>query len=225
MRFYRGISVPRQEAEDVIAKMRSQGLKPGDGWWTMKAADLKPQIEEIWRKPTVTYADTRPEAPEPSWVCACAEEEGALHYACYKNKSAEKDTPILIVFDAEPSEVIIDGRDFLYTIFQMGDPERARPVVERIFGSAILRYIDRAWSTEDRERIALCDLAVQDDAVVMAHASNKTVIGGRYGTLFRSAFFVRAPVGADRIVDARIIDDHFDPPDAEISLTDVRRLG
>jgi hypothetical protein len=81
----------------------------------------------------------------------------------------------------------VDGRDFLYTIFQLGDPQLARPIIERIFGIAILRYIDRAWSSDGRERIALCDLAVQDDAVVLAHAGNKTVIGGRYGTRFRSA--------------------------------------
>lgn len=188
----------------------------------MMAADLKPRLDEIWRKPTITLADTRPEAPEPSWLCACAEEDGALYYACSHNKSAKMDTPVLIVFDAEPSEAIVDGRDFLYAAFQLGDPKRARPIVERIFGSAILRYIDRAWSTEGEERIALCDLAVQDDAVVQAHASNNIVIGGRYRTRFRSAFFVRSPVAVERIVDVRMVEDDFDPPDVEKSLNDVR---
>jgi hypothetical protein len=127
------------------------------------------------------------------------------------------------VFDTEPSEVIVDGRDFLYTAFQLGDPQRARPIVERIFGSSILKYIDRAWSKQEHaERIALCDLAVQDDAVVRAHASNNIVIGGRYRTRFRSAFFVRSPVAAKRIVDVRMIENDFDPPDMEISLNDVR---
>ena len=192
----------------------------------MLAGDLKLRIDEIWRQPTITLADTRPEAPEPSWVCACAEEAGALYYACCHNKSAEKDTPILIVFDAELSEAIVDGRDFLYTLFQLGDPDRARPVVERIFGSPILRYIDRAWSKEkdkQKERIALCDLAVQDEAVVLAHAKNNTVIGGRYGTRFRSAFLVTSPVGPERIVDVRTVENDFDLlPDEEISLNDVR---
>jgi hypothetical protein len=127
------------------------------------------------------------------------------------------------VFDAEPSEVIVDGRDFLYTVFQLGDPRRARPIVECIFGSSILKYIDRAWSKQEQaERIDLCDLAVQDDAVVRAHASNNIVIGGRYRTRFRSAFFVRSPVAGKRIVDVRMIDNDFDPPDVEISLNDVR---
>jgi hypothetical protein len=221
MRFYRGISVPRHEAEGVIATIGSGGLQPReDDWGTL--ANLKPRLEEIWRKSTITLADTRPEAPQRSWTYACAEEAGALFYACSHNKSGKNDTPILIVFDAEISEVIVDGRDFLYTAFQLGAPERARPVVERIFGSATLRYIDRAWATEDEERIALCDLAVQDDAVLLAHAANNIVIGGRYGTRFRSAFLVRTPVAANRIVDVRIVRSDFDLPEAEIALTDVR---
>ncbi len=40
----------------------------------------------------------------------------------------------------------------------------------------------------------MCDLAVQDDEIIQAHAKNDIVIGGRYGTCFRSAFFARAPV-------------------------------
>jgi hypothetical protein len=224
MRFYRGLSVPRHEAEGVVTKIRSQGLQPKDGWWDMTAADLKPRLEEIWRKPKVTYADTRPVAPKPTWVCACAEVEGALHYAHFKNKTADKDTPIMISFDAEPlSEAIVDGRDFLYALFQFGAPERARPVAERIFGSGILRYLERAWSTDDAERVALCDLARQDDAVVLAHAANKLVIGGKYDTRFRSAFFVKTPVSADRIVDVTIIESDFHPPNEEVFWRDFMR--
>jgi hypothetical protein len=223
LRFYRGISVSRYEAEGVIAKIRSQGLQPGDGRWTMMVADLKPQLDKIWRKPTITLTDTRPEAPKPTWVCACADEDSALYYACSHNKSAEKDTPILIGFNTEPSKAIVDGRDFLYTAFQLGDPKRARPVIERIFGSAILRYIDRAWSTEEQQqRIALCDLAVQDDDVGLAHARSNIVIEGRYRTRFRTAFLVRSPVPAERIVYVRTVKNDFDPPDVEISLNDVR---
>jgi len=91
------------------------------------------------------------------------------------------------------SDVIVDGRDFLYTVFQLGS-DRARPAVERLFGSAILRYVDRAWATDkhdQEQRISICHLAVQDDEVVRAHARNATVIGGRYDTEFCSAFMVR----------------------------------
>jgi hypothetical protein len=222
MRFYRGISVPRQAADAVMAKISSQGLQPGDGQWTMLTADLKSRLDEIGRKPAISLADTRPNIGNPSWVCACGEELGALYYACRHNKSAENDTPILIAFEADPSEAIVDGRDFLYTAFQLGDPKRARAIVERLFGKAVLRYADRAWSGDQKERIALCDLAVQDNAVVLAHASNRTVIAGRFRTRFRSAFLVRTPVAAERIADVRIVDSEFELPKAEVSLDEIR---
>jgi hypothetical protein len=75
-------------------------------------------------------------------------------------------------------------------------------VAEQVFGSAIVRYVDRAWSTEDqKQRLALCDLAIQDNDVITAHAQNRKVIGGRYRTRFCSAFLVRLPVRAEAVVD------------------------
>lgn len=88
-----------------------------------------------------------------------------------------------------------------------------------LFGPAILRYADRAWGCVDGdERIALCDLAVQDDAVVRAHAANKTVIDGRYGIQFRSEFLVRTPVPAARIADVRVVEDAYKLSEAEVIL-------
>lgn len=226
MRFYRGITVPIRSVPAVLDKIRTLGLLPGDGNWGMSAADLKERLEEIWREPKVTYAATKLTAgnPGPSWVCACADEQGALYYACRHNKSATNDTPILISFDAEASDAIVDGRDFLYTAFQLSDATRARTVLERLFGPAILRYADRAWGCFDGdERIALCDLAVQDDAVVRAHAANKTVIAGRFGTRFRSAFLVRTPVPAARIVDVRVVEDAYELPEPEVILESLLR--
>lgn len=225
MRFYRGIAVPSRSAPEVIDKIRTQGLLPGDGNWTMKALDLKMRLEEIWRKPKITYADTKPteDNPGPSWVCACAERQGALYYACRHNKSGENDMPILIAFDAEPSDAVVDGRDFLYTAFQLSDAARSRAILERLFGPGVLKYADRAWGTDDSERIALCDLAVQDDAVVLAHAANKTVIAGRYGTHFRSAFFVRTPVPAVRIAEVRTVDSALELPEPDVVLASLIR--
>ena len=68
--------------------------------------------------------------------------------------------------------------------------------------------------------VPLCDLAVQDNAVVRDHAANRLVIAGRYGTRFRSAFLVRLPVTADRITGVRVIETAFEPPEADVSLDD-----
>jgi hypothetical protein len=223
MLFYRGISIPRHETDAVIAKIRSQGLRAGDGRRPMLAPDLKPILNTLWGKPSINWTDTRPDVGNLSWVCACGEVNGALYYACSHNKSAQDDTPILITFEVDISEAIVDGGDFLYTAFQLGDPKRSRPILEQLFGKAVLRYAERAWlSAEQRERMAICDLAVQDAAVALAHASNWTVIGGRRRTRFRSAFLVRTPVAPERIVRVRIVDSKYELPEAKVSLNDIR---
>src|SRR5215475_13686125 len=138
MRFYRGIAVPAASKRDVIHRIRSRGLITGEGVWTMKADDLKPRLEELWQLPVVSF-DAMPSAAEtPDWVCACADEAGASYYACRHNRSMEKDTPILITFEAEPADAVVDGRDFLFTLFQRGHPTKGRPVAERLFGPRIL---------------------------------------------------------------------------------------
>ena len=223
MRFYRGIAVPAEAEADVTARIRSRGLSAGEGRWSIQADYLRPQLEELWRLPVVTYASTRSAAETPPWICACADEAGACYYACRHNLSRENNTPLLITFDADLADVVVDGRDFLYALFQLGDPKRARPVAEVLFGQGILRYIDRAWSTDEQEqRIAICDLAVQDEAVVKAHAENKIVIGGRYRTQFRNAYLVRLPIIPERIVDVRAIAIDTPIPDVELTLDSIR---
>jgi hypothetical protein len=193
----------------------------------MIAQDLKPHLDRLWSLPRITREDVTllPRDQTPHRVCACADKASALFYACKKNATASDNASLLITFEADISEVIVDGRDFLYTLFQ--GPDRARGAVERVFGSAILRYVDRAWATDGHDqdqRISICDLAVQDDEVIRAHARNATVIGGRYNTEFRSAFTVRMPIPSDHIVSVERIsakDVRF--PDPDITLEMVLR--
>jgi hypothetical protein len=149
-----------------------------------------------------------------------------LFYACRKNVTAVNKTSLLITFEADISDTIVDGRDFLYTAFQLGNSERTRATVERLYGSAIVRYADRAWATDphDDQRISICDLAVQDDEVIRAHARNATVIGGRYNTEFCSAFMVRMPIPNDRLVSVeRVSAKDVKFPDPEVKLENVVR--
>jgi hypothetical protein len=100
----------------------------------------------------------------------------------------------------------VDGRDFLYTAFQAWDRDTTLAVnkqmqcLKMLFGDPILRYFRRAVDTKDQQqRIALCDLAVQDERVVLAHVVNHRTLRGRYNTIFASAFFVRAPILSGQI--------------------------
>jgi hypothetical protein len=224
MRLYRGIAVPEHTAKRCIDDIRSKGLVAADGRWRFLFHDLKSRLEELWQRPIITRAETRPNDNLPDWVCACAEQAGALYYACYHNRSKEHNAPLLIVFDAELKDIIVDGRDFLYTLFQLGEPTLALPVAIRLFGPAISRYLNRAWATDDqKQRVALCDLAIQDESVIVAHAANQTVIGGRYGTIFRSAFMVRAPIAAHCILDVRVVDKSLPVPSIDVGLQAIIR--
>jgi hypothetical protein len=101
----------------------------------------------------------------------------------------EDNTPILIEIEAAPEIVAIDGRDFLYGAFELGDPEKAAPALETLFGPRILRFAQSAWnSTNHDKRLVLCDLAIHDPEVVADHYRNRVVIGGKYSTRFFAAF-------------------------------------
>jgi hypothetical protein len=139
--FFRGIALPADKASGVIADIRDRGLVASDGKWRMDFNDLKPRLAKLWQQPQVTTADTKFDGDRPSWVCACADEIGATYYATRHNRSEKDNIPILIRFNADLRDVIIDGRDFLYTLFQFGDPERARSIAEKIYGKKILKFL------------------------------------------------------------------------------------
>ncbi|MFI5460811.1 MAG: hypothetical protein ACHRXM_35820 [Isosphaerales bacterium] len=86
----------------------------------------------------------------------------------------------------------MDGRDFLFSVFQRGPTPTGTDVILRAFGKRALEYADWAWESEETaHRIIVCKLAVLDEQVIKAHAKNEVVLGGRYRTVFRSAFVVR----------------------------------
>ena len=198
LRLFRGISVPSASAADVTSSILSDGLIEGKGTWT---------IEHLWRLPpgvSTEIADLNPaDVYKADWrpaVCACGTPDSAYYYASCHNKSVTNNAPILIEFEAQVDQVRIDARDFLCPAFQMGDPEKARSILDKIYGSKILEYVNEAWVSQDQEeRVALCHLATMDPAVTLAHYANRTVLRGRYGTTFENAFTVAFPVQPEDI--------------------------
>jgi hypothetical protein len=222
MRLYRGITVPASKASAVTAKLHHEGMQEGDGrQWSMSWINLKPRLYDLRALTSLKDVDTGGGDVLPR-VCACGDETGAAYYACYHNRHGEDDTPLLVTFEALLEDVIIDGRDFLYTIFQMGDPRKARDPVAQMYGKEVLFYLDRAWATTDQhERIGWCNVAVQDEHVVTAHAKNLMVIGGRHNTRFQSAFMGRLPVPAQCIIDVKQIDQRPALPRIDMSLYEL----
>ena len=151
-------------------------------------------LDERFEKMDLSIEDIRSGESYPV-VCACGEVRGAAYYAFEHNRTGQDDTPVIIEFESIENQVSVDGRDFLYTVFQMGDPDRAPDILCQCFGQGVLRYAKRAWETDDQySRIALCDLAVFDPEVIASHHRSEIVLAGRYRTVFRNAFFVKLPI-------------------------------
>ena len=223
MRFFRGISVPAEKADATISAIQHNGLVPDVGWMMIWEKVIQP--EHMLEKHDLSLNDTRgPYETLPVAICACGEPSGAEFYAWHANRKAEGDTPIMIEIEADVGNVAVDGRDFLYTAFQLGSLQRTGQTLEKLFGPAVLNYAHRAWKTDDTsKRIALCDLAIHDHRVVTDHYSNRLVIGGRYTTVFRNAFKIRLPIAATNIVKVSKLVQRPSIPPIDIRLTDVIR--
>ncbi|WP_152535812.1 hypothetical protein [Bradyrhizobium sp. Ai1a-2] len=203
--------------------IRQDGLAVDAGFWRMIMSDIKDQLEDLWRSPELSTKLTRPDSKDVLGICACARKQDALYYACNHNRKAENTASILISFEADPDDVVVDGRDFLYTVVQLGKPVTSRASLERLFGPAVLRYADRAWATSVQDsRVACVDLAIHDADIITAHSANQLVIGGRNRTRFASAFIVRGPIAAERIVSVERVDHRdYSLPRIDIALDDA----
>ena len=214
LRLFRGLAVPSARVEVVAADIEATGL----------AAD-RGHSRIIWDPP---WEEAMPGQEEPLAVCACGDFDGAAYYASEHNRSGVNDTPLVVEFESDAAGVAIDGRDFLYPVFQVGSDARTRDFVGRAFGRHALTYLDEAWRTKDqRRRIDLCREARHDARVVRAHHANGLVLGGRYRTRFRSAFLVKAPVPAAFVKDIHRPGARWVGPMPEVDLDQVlgRRRG
>ena len=226
MRFFRGIAVAATEAENTIATIRSKGLVAGQG---ISMSHERPyDITALHLKRALSTRDTRPGTQSVPAVCACGDKSGGVYYACSHNLTPTNDTPLLIEFDAEMSAVAVNGSDFLYTIFQLGDRQLALSVLYHSFGDAVLRYADQAWTSEflwQWHRIAQCDLAIHDPGVIQAHHANEVVLAGRDNAIFRSAFTIELPVKPEFIVNVSSLSPNQVFPQPEECLMDLLLQG
>jgi len=214
LELYRGIAVPQDKVAEVTRNIRVSGIIGNEGRKFI-GTRLRPYIEQLFNRHNLSIKDTR-EGYEEFPTVAFADELGAYYYALRHNY--RKDYVPLVIrakIDINKKDVHVDGRDFLYTVFGMWDKrnlvktygkDKAYQIVsstlKTIYGEKILRYFNKAAQTDDYNyRIALCDLAINDLDVVLAHANNKIVIRGRWHVVFKSAFFVETPITPDEILE------------------------
>jgi len=225
---YRGLAVPEVEAKRIEQKILSEGVSGTEGNWQFHVPDIlhvRASLEALFRMPDLTR-DHLPEDTTFRGFCACGGATGAAYYALRHNFTKKNDYPLVIEFTASIDDIYVDGRDFLYPAFQLWDrhftnnQDWQSAVLCDLFGPSISRYFDTACqSAHQPYRIAMCDLATFDSEVAWGHVHNERVIAGRYGTMFTSAFFVKAPVTANRITRVYVPEDCGDGM-ADISLPD-----
>jgi hypothetical protein len=156
-----------------------------------------------------------------------ADKIGAEYYATRHNVTKEKTIPLIITLDLDLENIAIDGRDFLYTVFGFIDPKehgktkRQTEKLKNIFGKKIEKYIEKLIEHPNSEKSAICDLLICDDEIIMEHSRNTEIIGGRYGTIFKSAFFGKVPISPEKIQNVEILREHTAIMKPTITLNDI----
>ena len=221
MRFFRGIAVPASKADTVIDSILQNGLNRDQGWLMLWEKPNNP--ESLFEKLDLSTDDTRgPRETAPVGICFCGEKSSAAVYSCERNVYRNDDTPILIEIEASSEIVAVDGRDFLFGAFELGDPEKAASALETFFGPKILRFAQSAWrSTDHDKRLALCDLAIHDCDVIAHHYKNRMVIGGRHSTRFFTAFIIKLPIEPASIVRVWKPDTSPELPPISVDFFDI----
>lgn len=214
--FYRGIAVPTFKVNATIKKIYDNGLCVGQGNWVLLAADLRASdLSKLICDPKLDITITRKKCVET--FAATGDYETALFYACKHNQTEENTEGIIVEFVANVDKVFVDGRDFLYTIFQWFDKKdtsqqqkvKIKKVLKKIFGPYIIRYITEVFKTpreNQGRRIALTDIAINDRKIVLAYMKNKIWINGRYGTWFRNSFLIEGSIPPEDIVKVQHVE-------------------
>ncbi len=220
--------MPPAEVDHVMAEIKNQGLRKVDGmvWGSQMASPsaVRNRVAELMASPS-TIRDRISEMHTEHLLCACGDEFGATHYAVARSPKGDTSRGLLISFSASMNELAIDGKDFLYTVFQLWDRDRKhhrelfRELLEMIFGKGILKYFDLASETDEtNERVGICDLACIDLDVIRDHLQNKILINGRYNTRFCSAVQTQEPVPSAQIISVTTVHSLPDAPEQQIDL-------
>jgi len=199
---YRGINCLEASAKDNILSNGIIGTE-GKMWEFYFRNMVKPFIDNDLSN--VPKSDELFLDSESRAIFACGDELSASYYACIHNSG---NFPFVIKFQTILDNIYIDGRDFLYTVFQLWDMNsphnfvKLRHVLSNLYGESILQYFDHCKTEKDHnKRITYCNYACHDNEVKLAHLNNQTMIKGRFGTHFKSTFLVKAPINKEDILD------------------------
>ncbi len=229
---FRGITVSPDDQEKVVREIRDCGLVDGEAkQWRTRMPDpiaVRTIQKDLMSSPGTIRSRLNQELLKRTLVNACGDRYGGSYYALSHNRSASKTTSILIEFQAPLELLCVDGKDFLYTVFQRWDQRGAVPIdkvrttLAALYGPKILEYFDEAaLHKESNARVGICDLACHDLEVIRAHSENEILIRGRHNTRFCSAFQLQLPVSPESIIRIECNPTRPPEPAKSVSLDDV----
>jgi hypothetical protein len=231
IRLFRGISVTPEESEPLRLDILSNGLHSPGKLFHLVIQDFGVTITELMQREDLSTDLTRPARwiktktggySEPiggsDAICACGDLLGASYYAIEHFADEAKTEPIVVEFEVDTDDVVVDGRDLVYNVgFQSAGNAYVRHALCQVYGEKLGVYLDKAWEkSEQNYRIAIGDLAMHDSDVILAHLKNNLTIGGRANTRFCSAFMVKLPVPPEQIIG--FVDPIKPPIEADIRL-------
>ncbi len=193
---FRGLQFDKKIAPQEIASIRRDGI--------VDSAKRTSNYYGI-KTPTNDALSTKGfDFRDPLWdeetfpPFACADIRSASRYA-----SDDLDKQGVVVrFEIDPSQVYVDGRDFLIFAFQIADRwinvRSRRELMAQAFGPRILEWAECAamqhGASETDLRINVACHACSDPQVIQAHLCSKIVLFGKASFYFCSAFRFNTPV-------------------------------
>lgn len=102
---FRGISVPKNKAEEIKEKIITKGIMGNEGFWQLSLNDLRWKISKLFKKPDLNTKDTR--TPDDFPVICAADELGAYYYALVHNRHKDKNEIGLIISFKAPNKQYI----------------------------------------------------------------------------------------------------------------------
>lgn len=213
MRLYRGLNLDKTE----IQSFRTNGdFNINIGAWLLKPKiehhDLTVEvvIENILKEPEniERYNRASKELVDfGKYVTGCV-----LGASIYSHDSDKKEENVIIDIEVDPTQVFIDGRDFLYNAFprliQASQIDlNLKKMLSDSFGNKLIQYLEKAkqFNGIDSNWIfRLVDYICMDNTIIKSHFFNNSVlIQGRYFTKFLSSFAVIGGIKPEMIIDIR----------------------
>ncbi|WP_027339974.1 hypothetical protein [Halonatronum saccharophilum] len=132
----------------------------------------------------------------------CGDSIGANFYA-----TRQYEPGLVLHLKADISSLVIDGRDFLYTIIPIiikkETQQKYAKILSQSFGTKIVDYLNSGSKLKDNSRnvlFRLVDYICMDLEIIKAHLKSNVLIKGRHNTNFKSAFGVIGDIKPNDII-------------------------